>query len=200
MRAESAVGGMRMFDGLLGRAAPAAMFTVMAAYAGTALAEGHATTEFPEPSAALSAAFQSVSESWDAGPLAFSKVVFSDGPATGYGKYQPRSSSVFAPEEAIHVYAEPVGFTVEEADGIFSYRIAADFRLINATGQVLAQQDAFAAFSSEGRSARRELPATLAFQFSGLPAGDYALELDFEDEVGGKSATASLPFSISAAE
>lgn len=161
-----------------------------------AFAETATTPSFAAPAAALTEATEAATAAWEAAPLGFSKALFVTAPAGGYGQYEPRDGSKFAADETLHVYAEPVAYAISEQDGTFSYALSANFRLLNPTGQVLAESADFASFSKKTRSASRELSTSLSFQFSGLPSGTYALEVEFNDRIGGKSGTINLPFSV----
>lgn len=160
------------------------------------LAGAEAQPDGVRPSEAFQTALDAYDQAWTASGLAFTQATFTDGTATGYGQYTPRANTIFGDEEALTVYAEPVGYGFREAGGNFAYELTASFRLLNLSGQVLAEQDKFATFSGTGRTRKRELSAALTFQFSGLPAGDYQLETNFLDEVGGSQSTFTLPFSV----
>lgn len=150
------------------------------------------------PSPAFTEALDAYDRAWDASGLAFSVYTFTEGSGSGYGQYQPKSDAVIADGEALSVYAEPVGYGFTENGGTYSYELTASFKLLNMSGQVLAEQDNFAVFTGSGRSKQRELGANLSFQFSGLPAGDYKLETGFRDEIGGKQSGFTLPFTVRA--
>jgi hypothetical protein len=165
--------------------------------AGSAYAE---TPKIPAPQPLLAQSIAAYAQAWEEAGLAFTKALFTEAAAGGYGQYSPRASAIYADGETISVYTEPVGYGFEDTGNGYRYALTANFRLLNPTGQVLASQDGFARFEGEARSMKRELPASLSFQFGGLPAGDYTLETTLADQVGGKSATFSLPFSIKAAE
>lgn len=160
------------------------------------LASAYAQSDAGQPAPAFQNALAAYDQAWTASGLAFTAVTFTDGSATGYGQYTPRDNAVFTDEEALTVYAEPVGYGFSESGGNYAYQLTASFRLLNLSGQVLAEQDNFANFSGNGRSKKRELSAALTFQFSGLPAGEYQLEARFQDEVGGSQSSFTLPFSV----
>ncbi|WP_299810951.1 hypothetical protein [uncultured Roseibium sp.] len=136
---------------------------------------------------------------WEASDLAFDTVTLTDGGSQSYGQYTPRASSAYSDGETLSVYAEPVGYDFRQTGDSYAYELTASYRLLNLSGQVLAEQGNFATFSGSGRAKKRELSASLNFQFSGLPAGDYKLEATFTDAVGGKQAGFTLPFSVTAA-
>lgn len=152
------------------------------------------------PSEAFTKALAEYDRVWNENGLAFTTITFTDGPGTGYGRYVPLDTASVAAGDTLTVYAEPVGYTFSQTDAGYSYRLTASYKLLNTSGQVLAEQDNFAEFSGSGRSKERELSATLSFRFSGLPAGDYRIETTFTDEVGEQSASFTLPFAVTAAK
>eukprot|EP00903_Cladosiphon_okamuranus_P001068 g1066.t1 len=143
-----------------------------------------AQSEAVQPSGAFLDALTAYDQAWTASGLAFTMVTFTDGAATGYGQYNPRGNTVFTDQEALTVYAEPVGYGFKQDGDTYSYELTASFKLLNLSGQVLAEQENFATFAGTGRTKKRELSAALTFQFSGLPVGEYQLEARFEDEIG----------------
>jgi Flp pilus assembly protein TadG len=166
-------------------------------YAGSSLAQAQSGATLTSPPQAFTSALAAFDDSWASSGLAFTTVTFTDGASTGYGQYTPRDGNAFADGEALSVYAEPVGYGFKESADGYAYALTASYRLLNASGQVLAEQDNFASFSGGGRSKKRELSAALTFQFSGLPAGTYTLETRFSDEVGAGQAEFALPFTVS---
>jgi len=150
------------------------------------------------PSEAFNEALAAYDAAWDANGLAFAVATFTEEGGGAYGQYTPRSDSVFQNDEVLSIYAEPIGYAYNEADGQYEFELTASYRLLTLSGQVLAEQDNFAVFAGKGRSKQRELAAALSFQFSGLPAGDYELETLFTDGASGKEAGFTLPFRITA--
>ncbi|GGB52649.1 hypothetical protein GCM10011316_25870 [Roseibium aquae] len=152
----------------------------------------------PAPSAALQQSQAMLDSAWRSSPLAFSKAVFTTRPASGYGQYDQRPNAEFGQSEAIHVYAEPVAYGFAERDGEAAYALTADYRLLTPSGQVLAEETGFARFAGTARQPRFELETVMSFQFEGLPAGSYILELTYQDEVDAASARITLPFRTTA--
>lgn len=148
------------------------------------------------PAADFTAAKDSYDDAWKANGLAFVIATFTQDGGTAYGQYTPRGGTEFQADEVLSIYAEPVGYAFTETNGIYAFDLTASYRLLNASGQVLAEQENFAEFSGQGRSKQRELAAALSFQFSGLPAGAYQLETRFKDQADGKEAGFTLPFTI----
>ncbi|QDG79180.1 hypothetical protein [Labrenzia sp. PHM005] len=166
---------------------------------GTFAIPGTAAAQSPEiqtPAAAFIDALNGYDAAWSANGLAFSTVTFTNGTSTGYGQYTAKSEASFAAGEPIALYAEPVGYAFDQSSEGYSYKLSASYKLLNQSGQVLSEQDDFAAFTGTGRSKQRQLSAALTFQFDGLPAGDYQLLATFSDAIGGKSASFTLPFAV----
>lgn len=159
-------------------------------------ATAFAQSDTVQPSEAFQEALAAFDRAWTASGLAFTEVTFTEGAATGYGQYTPRGNTVFNDKEALTVYAEPVGYAFSQDGSTYSYELTASFKLLNLSGQVLAEQENFATFAGSGRTKKRELSAALTFQFSGLPVGEYKLETRFEDEIGGNQSSFTLPFSV----
>ncbi len=152
-----------------------------------------------QPSAAYTNALEAYDAAWENSGLVISKFVLTEAPSSGYGQYTPRPEAAYSDGEALSVYAEPVGYGFTETNGTYAYRLTASYKLLNRSGQVLAEETDFAEFSGSGRSKQRELSASLTFSFSGLPAGDYRLEAIFTDEVAGGTSGFTLPFSVTSA-
>lgn len=184
---------------LASRQIASAVLITTATLAGILSAQA-ATETSPAPSEAFMQARDAYDQAWEASGLAFAKVTFTDGASTGYGQYTPRKDATFSSGEALTVYAEPVGYGFQESGGGHAYELTASFKLLNLSGQVLAEQENFATFSGNGRSKKRELGASLNFRFSGLPAGEYKLEANFNDKVGGSQSGFVLPFTVSATD
>ncbi|MES0809674.1 hypothetical protein ABLO27_09350 [Roseibium sp. SCPC15] len=187
---------------LTGRHAPrriaSAVLIALGTMAGTLSAHAQSETN-SAPSEAFSQAQTAYDKAWDASGLAFSVATFTENGGAAYGQYTPRTNTVFSNGETLSIYAEPVGYGYRENDADFAFELTASYKLLNKSGQVLAEQDNFAVFSGNGRSKQRELAAALTFQFSGLPAGQYQLETNFTDEVKETQAGFTLPFEIAEA-
>jgi len=164
------------------------------------VANANAQSDGGELSPSFQNALTAYDQAWTTSGLGFTTATFTDGAATGYGQYTPRDNAIFSDKSALTVYAEPVGYAFTENSGLYAYELTASFRLLNLSGQVLAEQDNFATFSGSGRSKKRELSATLTFEFSGLPSGEYRLEARFQDEVGGSQSSITLPFTVTGSD
>ncbi|MBA5779016.1 hypothetical protein H2509_17955 [Stappia sp. F7233] len=157
---------------------------------------GHANASVPAPSGELTAALSELDAAWQAAPLGFTKALFVEAPATGYGSYEPRRNTSFHPGETIVVYAEPVGYDYRHGDDGYRFELAVDFEILTPTGQVLASQADFAKVGSASREKLREFQTSLSFRFEGLQAGDYILLARFRDTLGTKAGELRMPFSV----
>lgn len=160
---------------------------------------GHANATVPPPSGDLTAALAELDAAWQAAPLGFTKALFVKAPAEGYGAYEPRQGNVFAPGEAIVVYAEPVGYGYAHGDEGYRFELTVDFEILTPSGQVLASQADFAKVGSASREKLREFQASLSFRFDGLQSGEYVLLARFRDTVGAKAGELRMPFSVAPA-
>lgn len=165
-------------------------------FSGISLSAANAEDLVSKPSSQFIEAAQNYAQVWSQSKLAFQKALFTNDLAEGFGQYSPRVNSTFDANERLTVYAEPVGYQFTETNGQFSYELTASFRLLNSSGQVLTEQSEFANFAGMGRSKQRDVSASMAFEFSGLPAGDYEIETTFEDKTNGALSSFTLPFSI----
>lgn len=156
---------------------------------------------------ALASAYERLDAAWAEAPLGFTAATFVSGDVTGYGQYTPRADAVFAAGEPLVVYAEPVGFGYAEPVGFghaatddgFRVALAADYEILNPSGQVLASQSGFAELGARARVKIREFHTTLRFAFEGLRPGDYRLVTRLRDTASDKTGSFVLPFTVKAA-
>lgn len=139
-------------------------------------------------------------EIWNGGPLFFRKTLFVTKPPAGFGIYNPRPDNVFAPDEKLILYVEPVGFTWKMKDGLNQAELVADLVLKDAEDTVMGQQEGFATFTFDSREKNLEIMTAVTIDFTEAPPGKYSAELKFTDTLGDKSATFSLPFEIKGEE
>ncbi|HWJ75351.1 MAG TPA: hypothetical protein VNX29_19495 [Kaistia sp.] len=174
---------------LSGLAATAGEIASKASEAEALLGEG----KLPEAIDALNA---SVEAFWKAAPLSFRKALFVDS-VTGFGEYQPRAGSTFAPKTELKIYAEPVGFGWKEVpDGeTVTFRTSIEIR--SEKGLILAKSASPAVLQKTSRSKSRDFHITVTFDLPALKPGPYKLILTVTDEATGKSAPIELPLTIS---
>ena len=102
-----------------GRRVPGQMVSAVLIAGGlfAGLASAYAQSDAAQPDPAFQNALAAYDQAWTSSGLAFTAVTFTDGSATGYGQYTPRDNAIFTDEEALTVYAEPVGYGFSESGG-----------------------------------------------------------------------------------
>lgn len=133
---------------------------------------------------------------WDDAPIGFTTAVFIDGDATGYGQYTPREGNVFAADEKITIYAEPIGYGYGRDGDFHKIDLDADIELQTPNGQILVRQESFTRLSASARRPLREFQITMSLTLSGLTPGDYVLVITLNDAHSDKTGSFSLPMAI----
>lgn len=138
-----------------------------------------------------------VAAAWEATPLSFRKTLFATR-IEAFGVYEEKAGTVFAPDEPIIVYAEPVGYGYRaNADGTFDFGFDFDLAVKNDVGEIVSGKEGFASTVLTSKVQNREFLVTLTLTLSGAPAGNYVLEYLARDVASGETATIGLPFTIS---
>lgn len=158
--------------------------------------EAEAALEAGKGGEAIALMRQALFDVWSQAPVSLPKALFVEAPADGFGIYTPRPDSVFAADETLRIYLEPIGFDWKKEDGLFTSLLTVDFDLASPDGKVLAGQKGFGRFDFKSHVPNTEYMANLTLNVSGAPAGDYVLELTVNDEYSGNSAKVRMPFSI----
>ncbi|MBW1708404.1 MAG: hypothetical protein JRG97_02040 [Deltaproteobacteria bacterium] len=131
---------------------------------------------------------------WNKAPLTFNNATWIMEPPEGFGMYKPRESNVFDAVEPVLIYLEPVGYTIKKAGPFYSFRLFADFAVLDDKNKVLGSQQNFAQYQVRSRSLQTEYPIFFTFNFRDLPAGRYKLQITVHDENSEKEATLSKVF------
>lgn len=113
-----------------------------------------------------------------------------------FGAYTPRENSRYHPGEPILLYVEPVGYTIIEEDGIYSYSLTADVTLLDTKGGVLGGQKDFGTWKFASRRPVTEFMMYFTFDFTGLDGGEYVIETIIRDQHSPKTAAFSTPVTI----
>ena len=146
---------------------------------------------------ALEAAEAAYQAAWDAVPIGFRKGLFVEGPATAFGSYVPREDDVFAPNEEVHIYVEPVGFAYEARGRLNAVRLTFDLALYDRSGKELFRQERFSNFTYQGRAKVHELYLNMNIELSGIPPAQYEIAVIARDLVSGEETSEfRLPFTI----
>ena len=119
--------------------------------------------------------------------------------ASAYGSYVPRSSNVFAPDDKVKVYVEPVGYAHRRNGDTYEVELVGDFALKTATGQTLLAEKDFARFPLASRRPNREFYLSISYSYRNLKPGHYVIATTLRDLVGGKSASFEVPIRVESA-
>ncbi|WP_309664957.1 hypothetical protein [Tabrizicola sp.] len=131
-----------------------------------------------------------IETAWNAAGLHFGNLVATTGPATAYGAYEPRASTVYAAGEPVELYIEPRGYGYGDlGGGQLEIAFDIDLRVLEPSGSVVMEQENFANFVVKTRARSRELMVNLTATFDGAPAGNYTLEFTFKDRHSDQTAS-----------
>ena len=149
--------------------------------------------KFIEAMAALDEAAYAV---WEKAPLTFRRALWVAEPPGGFGLYNPREDNVFASGAEMIAYVEPVGFGWRKSGDVWMTDLVADLVVKSKDGEVLASQSDFQQLQITSRVRNREFMARFTYTFTGISAGEYAVETVLRDKVSGKSGTFTLPITV----
>jgi len=145
---------------------------------------------------AIETARAAVSEALNKAPLGFRRILFVSAVPEGFAAYKPRDNAAFAPNEALIVYAEPIGVAWKQNGDEFSSKLVVDFEIRTPDGQVLAGQKGFGEFSLQAREPPLDYMSHIKLDVTGAAPGSYILGLTIHDANSGKSSSTDLPFEI----
>ena len=145
---------------------------------------------------AINTARAAVVEALNKAPLGFRRILFVSEIPEGFAAYKPRGDNVFAPDEPLIVYTEPIGVTWKQDGDEYSSKLVVDFEIRSPDGQVLAGQRGFGEFALEARERPLDYMSHIKLDVSGAPPGSYILGLTVHDSNSGKSSSTDLPFEI----
>jgi hypothetical protein len=144
----------------------------------------------------INTARAAVVEALSKAPLGFRRILFVSAIPEGFAAYQPRANNIFAADEPLIVYTEPIGVAWTKNGDEFSSKLVVDFDIRSPDGQVLAGQKGFGEFALSAREEPLDFMTHIKLDVTGAPAGSYILGLTIHDTNSGKSTTTDLPFEI----
>lgn len=127
-------------------------------------------------------------------PLACQNLTWISEAPTGYGRYKPRSSNVYAGVEPLILYLEPVGYTIAPTGGGYRFGLRADFMVLNDKNEPLGGANDFARSQIETRSPQTEHFEFFTFNLRQLPPGKYKLQLTLKDQNSSKQVVMTKDF------
>jgi hypothetical protein len=163
-----------------------------------AFKEAKKAAESRNAAATLKALRVATSLAWERLPFGVLEVHLLAAPPAGYGQYLPRVDNQYRQNEPMILYMEPVGFKVrhDPKEGTYTYKLTADFNLIDAWGRVVGGRRDFGRFGGQSQQFPDREPLSFTYSLSGLPPGDYRVETTLRDLLGEKSHTVVTSFKI----
>lgn len=146
--------------------------------------------------AALAAIAEAQQAIWDAAPMTVQRALFVAADPGGFGIFDMRESNTFKRSEPLIIYAEPLGFGYGRDGELYVIDLGLDFIIKSADGKEVARQENFGSLNMRSRVANKEFMAKLNYDFSGLPAGAYAVTTVIKDKNSSKSADFTLDFKL----
>lgn len=146
--------------------------------------------------AALAAAGEAQQAIWDASPLTVQRALFVASDPGGFGIFDMREGNTFKRSEPLIIYAEPLGFGYGRDGELYVIDLGLDFIIKSADGKEVARQENFGSLTMRSRVANKEFMAKLNYDFSGVPAGAYAVTTILKDKNSGKTAEFTLDFTL----
>jgi hypothetical protein len=144
----------------------------------------------------IDAARAKVTEALSAAPLGFRRILFVSKVPEGFAAYEPRANNIFAPDEPLIVYTEPIGVAWTKEGDELATKLVVDFEIRLPDGKVLAGQRGFGEFALSAREPPLDFMTHIKLDVAGAPAGAYILGLTMHDTKSGKSITKDLPFEV----
>jgi hypothetical protein len=145
---------------------------------------------------AINAARALTAEALSTAPLGFRRILFVRDVPDGFASYEPRDNNIFAPDEPLIVYTEPIGVAWTKDGDEYSTKLSVDFEIRSPDGKVLAGQKGFGDFALSAREPPLDFMTHVKLDVTGAAAGSYILGLTMHDTKSGKSTTVDLPFEI----
>jgi len=144
----------------------------------------------------INASRAATAEALSNAPLGFRRILFVSEVPEGFAAYQPRTNNIFAPDEPLIVYTEPIGVAWTKDGDELSTKLVVDFEIRLPDGKVIAGQRGFGEFALSAREPPLDFMTHIKLDVTGAPAGAYILGLTMHDTNSGKSTTTDLPFEI----
>ena len=168
---------------------------VIAGETASSAAEAEALLQAGKAEEAIGALDKAVDAFWAASPLQFRTALFADS-VVAFGKYEKRQDSSFRSGDTVLIYLEPVGYGFVDEGGLMKIALVADIEIKTPGGLLLGKAENFGALEWKGRAKSREVHAQIGLDLPALKPGNYEILVTLRDQATGKSATATLPFSI----
>lgn len=133
---------------------------------------------------------------WNKAPLTVRNVTLVKDQPQGYGRYTPRTGSLFEAIDPILLYCEPVGYTVKKVGSLYRLSISAGFSVVDDKDRVLGGQADFGRYKMDSRVFNTSFMMFFTFNLKGLPSGKYKLKVTLRDNNSDKKTSFEQPFSV----
>lgn len=127
------------------------------------------------------------------GQYGIRRALFIQGEGLGFGVFTARANSVFAIDEKMIVYIEPIGIHWIPRQGYFQTTSTISYQVRTEKGQVIAEQSG-AKVDLRSRHQNQELMYQLDLDLKGGRPGKYVLAVEYKEDSTGQTATFELPF------
>jgi hypothetical protein len=121
---------------------------------------------------------------WEQAPMWVGTATLVSTKSQGYGDYEPRKNNVYAHNEPIMLYVEPMGFRHRQTEeGKWQFGVEVDFIVKQPDGKVLGGQTGVLRLVKETRNKTKELSISLTYSITGAPPGKYIIETVLRDVI-----------------
>jgi glycosyltransferase involved in cell wall biosynthesis len=137
-----------------------------------------------------------IKQAWLEQPISFHKFGFVTR-ENANKSFKERQSNVFKDEEAILVYAEPMGHMRKQRDdGTYVSCFEVDLLLTKPNGQIMIDQNNFQKPEVSNQKRGHQPVIILSLTLTSAPSGDYVLQYGFRDVESQKTGMIKLPLRI----
>ncbi len=159
-------------------------------------AEAEALLQSGEAGAAFEALSAAVDSFWASAPLTIKQAYFVTD--ENGARFSPRPDGPFRSGETARVHLEPLGYGFNEDSGVFRIALTTGIEIRTPGGLILAKTEDFGRLEWVGRAKSRTFNGRVGIDLPDLKAGDYELLVTVSDEATEKTASVTLPFSVTA--
>jgi hypothetical protein len=117
------------------------------------------------------------------------------GPPAGLGMYEPVPGGIVKQDE-LFLYAQVRNHVLRQSTRGFELHLVSDLIVIDAKGEELARDQAFAESRYTARVPHRDTFVVIALRSRGLPSGHYRMRVVVTDRIGGSSGQVDIPLQI----
>lgn len=155
------------------------------------LARAQSAVEAGEHRAAIAALEDALDAVRAQAPLTLEPFLLVERAAKLYGDIEPRTRTTFSASDELLFYMEPKNLVYGRgAGGAYEPGFAVDLEVLDAEGEVVAQQENFGSFQFSSKSRLQDVYLNLTTRLTGAPAGDYTVRFTVRDLNSKKSARA----------